>query len=254
MNNSTPILFLIFNRPEHTRKVFEAIRRQQPQQLFIAADGPRNNKPGERELCETTREIISQIDWDCKTKTLLRDQNLGCKIAVSRAIDWFFENVDEGIILEDDCLPHDSFFPFCAELLERYRYDDKVMSISGSNLLGRSWKSESQSYFYAHGGIWGWATWKRAWNLYDAGMTSWFKPETKALVKSNLKTGEWYKFYYSMFESSYNGSLDTWDIQWFYSILINNGLAINPSVNPASFSWYAPFVAIPLALAELPQI
>jgi hypothetical protein len=227
----TPILFLIFNRPENTRQVFDSIRRQKPKYLYIAADGPRSNIDDDNEICLKTREIALQIDWDCQVKTLFREHNLGCKVAVSSAISWFFENVDEGIILEDDCLPDAGFFPFCTELLLKYRTDNQVMSISGSNLLNVPWKAEAQSYQFAHGGIWGWATWKRAWNLYDITMQAWQYPATKKLIRKNMQTQDWYQYYQHMFESTHNGQLDTWDIQWFYTILINNGLAINPSVN-----------------------
>jgi hypothetical protein len=230
-DKKVPVLFLIFNRPENTQKVFEAIRKQQPKYLFIAADGPRDDKPGEEALCLLTRAIAIKIDWDCEVKTLFRTQNLGCKVAVSSAISWFFDQIDEGIILEDDCLPDATFFPFCAELLEKYRDDKKVMSISGSNLLGQSAYAQIQSYFSGHGGIWGWATWKRAWNHYDINMKAWPEEQTKEKIKLAIGTSEWYQSYYFMFESSHNKSLDTWDIQWFYSILVNNGIAINSSVN-----------------------
>jgi hypothetical protein len=211
--------------------VFEAIAEIKPKYLYIAADGPRPDKPGDVELCSQTRSVIERINWDCEIKTLLRDKNQGCRSAVSEAINWFFENVSEGIILEDDCLPDKSFFPFCAELLAKYRFDDRVMSISGSNLLTEGWKKGMQSYHWGHGGIWGWATWKRAWDLYDIEMKNWPEQQTKNRIKAGLGTTEWYNSYYGMFESSYNGSLNTWDIQWFYSILINDGMAINPCVN-----------------------
>ncbi|SEO23807.1 hypothetical protein SAMN05192574_106211 [Mucilaginibacter gossypiicola] len=231
MGYSVPVLFLIFNRPDFTDMVFEAIAEIKPQYLYIAADGPRPDKPDDIELCAKTRSVIERINWNCEVKTLLRDKNLGCRSAVSEAISWFFENVSEGVILEDDCLPDQTFFPFCAELLEEYRFDNKVMSISGSNLLPEGWKKNTQSYHWAHGGIWGWATWKRAWELYDIEMKSWPEQKTKAKIKTQLGTPEWYNSYYGMLESSFNKSLNTWDIQWFYSILINNGMAINPSVN-----------------------
>ena len=129
----TPVLFLIFNRPDVTQRVFEAIRKAKPPRLYVAADGPRIGKEGEEENCTLTRKIIEQVDWDCEVKKLFREKNLGCKIAVSSAIDWFFENEEEGIILEDDCLPDQSFFPFCGELLAYYRTNDKVMHLSGDN-------------------------------------------------------------------------------------------------------------------------
>jgi hypothetical protein len=229
-----PVLFLIFNRPKFTKRVFEVIKQAKPKYLYIAADGPRDGNAADNALCQQSREVALQIDWDCEIKTLFRQGNLGCKQAVSGAINWFFDNEEEGIILEDDCLPDLSFFPYCEELLKKYRAEDRVMSVSGSNLLGTPWKYDKQSYCFGHGGIWGWATWKRAWKLYDATMSSWQYPETKSIIKKNIKTVEWYQFYYHMFESSFNSTLDTWDIQWFYTILINDGLTINPAVNLVS--------------------
>jgi len=141
-----PVLFLIFNRPDTTKQVFEAIREYQPKQLFIAADGPREEKHNEKELCEETRKIAQKVDWDCEVKTLFRNENLGCRDAVSSAIDWFFENVEDGIILEDDCLPNQSFFKFCEEMLELYKNDTRIMHISGNNLLNNV-KSKTDYYF-----------------------------------------------------------------------------------------------------------
>ena len=127
---NTPVLFIIFNRPDPTFKVFEEIRKAKPLKLYIAADGPRNHKPGDKEKCEKTRQVINLIDWDCQIRTLLRENNLGCKIAPSSAITWFFENEEAGIILEDDCLPNQSFFLFCQELLYKYKDNNKIMHIS----------------------------------------------------------------------------------------------------------------------------
>ncbi|MBC7888321.1 MAG: hypothetical protein H7Z13_10575 [Ferruginibacter sp.] len=228
---NTPILFLVFNRPDTTKQVFEQIKKARPKQLFVAADGPRLTKAGEADICAATRQIIEEgVDWDCELKTLFRDENLGCGKAVSQAIDWFFENVEEGIILEDDCLPDHSFFRFCEELLEKYRFDEKIMSVSGSNLLG-AWKAEEQSYFFGHGGIWGWATWRRAWKMYDRNMKDWPDAAIKERIKKAIKTTQWYDYYYPMFESAHNSSLDTWDAQWFYTILLHEGTSISPSVN-----------------------
>ena len=231
MSYSVPVLFLIFNRPAFTEMVFDVIAEIKPKYLYIAADGPRQGKPDDIELCAKTRSVIERVNWDCEVKTLLRFKNLGCRYAVSEAITWFFDNVNEGVILEDDCLPDKSFFEFCAELLEKYRFDDKVMSISGSNLLTEGWKTSTQSYYWGHGGIWGWATWKRAWNHYDIEMKNWPQQQTKDQIKARLGTAKWYNHYYGMFDSSFNQSLNTWDIQWFYSILMCDGIAINPCVN-----------------------
>jgi len=222
---------LVFNRPELTKRVFEIIRKIKPTKLFIAADGPRLDREGEIEKCEEVRKIATQIDWDCELITLFRDENLGCGKAVSQGISWFFEHVEEGIILEDDCLPDLSFFRFCEELLAYYRNDDIIMSISGSNILGYPYKKNEQSYFFGHGGIWGWATWKRAWAKYDFKMHQWSNPLIKKLLQEGLQSKEWYDYYFQMFDATYKGELDTWDIQWLYTILISKGLCINPSVN-----------------------
>jgi hypothetical protein len=228
---NTPVLFLIFNRPDTTRLVFEAIREIKPKQLFVAADGPRANRAGEGLLCAGVKEyVIENIDWDCDVKTLFRSENLGCGKAVSSAISWFFEHVEEGIILEDDCLPDPSFFPFCAELLEHHRSNFKVMSISGSNLLG-SYTKQNDSYLWSWGGVWGWATWKRAWKLYEFSLEDWGRDETKLKIEKLILSKSWFDFYYLMFEQCYRKELDTWDVQWFYCILKNNGISINPTTN-----------------------
>lgn len=227
----TPLLLLIFNRPNETKQVFAEIKKSKPEKLFLAADGPRINKAGEDTLCQECKNIVlNGIDWPCEIKTLFRNENVGCGKAVSEAITWFFTFVDEGIILEDDVLPSQSFFYFTESLLKRYRYEMDVMSISGSNLMGE-WNPKVQSYFFGTGGIWGWATWKRSWDLYDKSMKAWPLKSTKNIVRKNLITDDWYLYYYYMFESAFNEELDTWDAQWLYTILINNGKSINPSVN-----------------------
>jgi hypothetical protein len=229
---TTPILFLIFNRPITTKLVFEKIRQQKPSVLFVASDGPREAKFGEAAVCEECRNIVlNGIDWPCEVKTLFREKNLGCGTAVSQAITWFFKNVEEGIVLEDDCLPDSSFFSYCALLLDRYRQDQRVFLISGNNLIGTAWKSDLHSYFWGHIGVWGWASWRRAWNLYDYRMNGWEKAEMKSRIRDALKTEGWFGYYYSMYESAYKGTLDTWDVQWCYTILKNGGLSANPSVN-----------------------
>ena len=229
-NLNTPILFLVFNRPDKTKLVFETIRKAKPKRLFVAADGPRTKRANENETCGDVREIATNIDWDCELKTLFRDENLGCGIAVSEAITWFIEHVEEGIILEDDCLPNESFFPFCTELLEKYRFDGRIMMISGNNLLGREWKSNSQSYFFGHPGVWGWATWKRAWKDYDYKMIGWEDRKIQNTIKAGLtKIG--FQTNFKTFSDTFKGAIDTWDVQWAYSILVKKGLCINPSVN-----------------------
>ncbi|EKE21540.1 MAG: Protein containing nucleotide-diphospho-sugar transferase protein, partial [uncultured bacterium] len=160
-----PILFIIFNRPDTTLSVFEAIRQIKPARLYVAADGPRSERSGEDVVCAETRRIAMGVDWPCELKTRFLDKNVGCHTAVPAAVSWFFENEEEGIILEDDCSPDLSFFTFCETLLERYRDDEEVMMISGDNFQPSEFKTRNDSSYYFSGiaNIWGWATWRRAW-------------------------------------------------------------------------------------------
>lgn len=228
---TTPVLFLIFNRPDATQKVFNAIKRAKPKQLYVVADGPRKDKEGEKEKCEQARKIIEQVDWNCEVKTLFRDKNLGCKIAARSAIDWFFENVEEGIILEDDCLPSQSFFWFCQELLRKYRNDTRIMMISGDNYQFGRKKSEGSYYFSKYALLWGWATWRRAWRYYDVGMKSFEKFKTESQIKNIFRTKQQQKYWMDAFQKVYDNKIDTWDYQWVYACCINNGLCILPNDN-----------------------
>jgi hypothetical protein len=225
-----PILFLIFNRPDTTKKVFEAIGKYKPKELYIAADGPRKDKGGEKELCEETRKITENIDWDCEVKTLFRDENLGCRDAVSSAIDWFFENVEDGIILEDDCLPNQAFFRFCEELLDRYRDNEKIMHVSGNNFqLGK--KVTDYNYYFSNlNHVWGWATWRNRWQKYNkkmSGLEKFINEDIKKILKYNKMIKQWTE----NFKKVKNGILDTWDYQWTFSIWSNNGISLLPSKN-----------------------
>jgi len=229
MRLDTPVLLLVFNRPDTTRQVFEAIRRARPARLFIAADGPRKERPGEAEKCELARSVVDNVDWDCTVSTLLHDENLGCRTAVSSAIDWFFAQVEEGIILEDDCLPSQSFFSFCQELLERYRHDTRVMQISGSNFL--EVKIEESYLFSKYGPIWGWATWRRAWNFYDVEMKLWPLIKERRLHCNFCINEDEVLAREEIFNAVYERRVDTWDYQWVFARLINSGLSITPKQN-----------------------
>ena len=230
----TPVLFMIFNRPDTTQKVFNAIRQAKPTQLFIAADGPHTDIEGEIEKCQKARQISTSVDWDCEVKTLFRDKNLGCKIAVSSAIDWFFENVEEGIILEDDCLPSQSFFWFCQELLEYYRDDTRVMHVGGVNVQFDQKREEATYYFSKYTYIWGWATWKRAWKHYDVNMKNFEKFKKEAQINNIFKIKQQQKYWTKIFQLVHEGKIDIWDYQWVYTCFINNGLCIMPNKNLVS--------------------
>jgi hypothetical protein len=226
----TPVLFIIFNRPHYTKKVFAQIRKVKPKQLFIAADGPRLGNLDDAELCLKTRKIIEKIDWDCNVKTLFRDENLGCAKSVSGAISWFFEHVEEGIILEDDCVPDLSFFPFCALMLERYRNTEGVMQISGLNhLLNTHIKTNDTYYYSALNIIWCWATWRRAWQK--------FEPELGSieLIKSELNKRivheEHVDYMIDRYYDVSNKKVNSWAIVWNYHYTLNKGVCICPIVN-----------------------
>jgi hypothetical protein len=226
MSLKTPILFLIFNRPDTTQQVFDEIRKAKPKQLFVAADGARPHK-NEQDLCERTRQIVSQIDWDCEVKTLFREQNLGCKMAVSSALDWFFSQVEEGIILEDDILPQPYFFDFCTELLEKYRSNPNVMHISGVNLQLGIERGNQQYYFSEYPLIWGWASWKRAWVSYDRDLQDTEQKINETLSKSFVRKGD-LKFFQTIMTKVKANLINTWDYQWLYANIRKEGVTIVP--------------------------
>lgn len=226
-----PIAFMIFNRPDYTQRVFEAIRRVKPKKLFVVADGPRTH--GERAVCEQTRAIIDRVDWDCEVHKNYAKKNLGLKERFHTGLNWFFEYVESGIILEDDCLPHPSFFRFAAEMLEKYRGDDCVTMITGDNFLSNF--QVADSYFFSrYFPIWGWATWRRSWEKYDVSMTGWEDPANKEKLKKNYSQPYMYEHVRKIFDGVRDGKLSTWDIQWLYACLINDGFCITPNVNLVS--------------------
>jgi hypothetical protein len=228
----SPVLFLVFNRPDSTRQVFDAIRSARPPKLYIAADGPRADRPDEVKLCREVRAIASAVDWPCEVKTLFREANLGCKAGVSGGISWFFNHEDEGIILEDDVLPVPTFFSFCDEMLERYRNDARVSMISGCNLIS-NYFTPKQSYFFSrYNHIWGWATWRRAWRHYDVAMAQWpVWRDERGLerLSGGRRLFTWY--WRNIFDAVYNCRIDTWDYQWTFAIWRIGGLAVLPAVN-----------------------
>ncbi|MGA2910816.1 MAG: hypothetical protein ABSE04_03415 [Candidatus Microgenomates bacterium] len=229
--NKVPVLFLIFNRPDTTKKIFTEIRRYKPEQLFIAADGPRKNKLGEGIKCEDARRVTEKIDWPCKVKRLYRDKNLGCRKAVSSAIDWFFDNVKAGLILEDDCFPGKSFFKFCELMLRKYENNSEVFHIGANNFQPRRTQFANGYYFSKYPHVWGWATWRRAWKHYDVGIKSWPSVKKKGILKKYWNNF-WERIYWeTIFDATYSDKIDTWDYQWLYTTWINNALSIVPGVN-----------------------
>jgi len=226
-----PVLFLTFNRLDTTKQVFEVIRKASPRKLYLASDGHRETRDDEKEKVQAVREyILKSIDWNCEVKTLFREVNLGCGKAVSSAINWFFENEEMGIILEDDCLPSLSFFPYCKELLEKYKDNESVYHITGYNPLTET-KTEFSYYFARVQHCWGWASWRRAWEKYSFYITDLdqFVKERK-INKIFTRTID-KDYWIDIFRKMEQNKIDTWDYQWTYAIFNNNGICINPAKN-----------------------
>ena len=234
MNNyicKSPVLFLVFNRPDVTARVFGAIRKAKPPRLYVAADGARPEREGEAEKCREVREIATAVDWDCEVKTLFRDKNLGCGKAVSEGITWFFENEPEGIILEDDCLPDLTFFEYCDCLLKYYRNSALVYQICGYNPLRRWERGGYSHHFSSLGSIWGWASWKRAWDSYDFSLKDWHNVRAEGYVNDLFPLFREHAFVTRNLDAIDSRNLDTWDYQWAFAKFRNRALCVLPSVN-----------------------
>lgn len=222
-----PVLVVVFNRPEVTRAMIDSLREVKPDQLFVAADGPRPNHPEDVGLCARTRQALDNIDWPCQLEVLAHDHNCGLQKSMVTAIDWFLSHVDEGVILEEDCLVHPDFFSFAAIMLERYRTTAEVMAVTSVNIDATVDHGPS-SYFFASGGhIWGWATWRRAWEGFDPVLAQWprvqdsFGPGTPPLHRA---LG-------SKFASAHAGTKRTWARAWHFTVARQQGLVVVPSVN-----------------------
>jgi hypothetical protein len=225
--STPPVLLIAWRRPQLTLRVLDAIRHARPDSLFVALDGPR---AGDEEACARVERIARDgVDWPCAVSLLQHDENLGCRRAVSQAIDWFFAHVDRGIILEDDTVPNHSFFPYCGELLSRFEGDPAIGMVSGVNLLGE-WPTGGADYFFGHGGIWGWATWRDRWALADIGMQVWNDPAAKDRAKRFLGRRDW-KVHAPLFERTARGHIDTWDYQWSFSRASHHMLSTIPATN-----------------------
>ena len=229
----SPVALIIFNRPEVTGRVFAEVARARPPKLFVIADGPRPDKAGEFETCAATRAIIDRVDWDCEVFKNYSDVNLGCGHRPPTGLRWVFEHVDEAVILEDDCLPHPTFFRFCDELLERYRDDQRIMHISGDSFhsdVGR----ESFSYsFSCYSLTWGWATWRRAFSFYDREMKMWPDLRNTSWPLDNLDDPRAVLHWNRIFEKAYveGPKANYWAYQWLFAIWAQRGLSILPNSN-----------------------
>jgi hypothetical protein len=229
---TTPVIFIVFNRPDATRIVFDAIALQQPRHLLIIADGPRLARPGEAEACQQVRDIVTRVNWPCEVSTNFAPTNMGCKNRIISGLNWAFSLVNEAIILEDDCLPDPSFFPFCQELLGRYRDDNRVSMIAGTNFAWRATPPSPSYYFSRMTHIWGWATWRRAWSLYDEHLSQWPSVRASGLLEQAFSEQRLARYWTGIFDQMHAGTgPNTWDYQWAYTNLVHHSLIAVPRSN-----------------------
>ncbi|MBN1147306.1 MAG: hypothetical protein JXA78_08620 [Anaerolineales bacterium] len=230
-----PVVLIIFKRPDTTRQVLEALARAQLARLFVVGDGPRLDHPEDAAQVAAARALIEGIDWECEVRTNYADANLGLRKRVASGLDWVFEQVERAIILEDDCVPEPTFFPFCQELLERYQDDERIMVISGDNFLRGRVRNPYSYHYSRYNHCWGWATWRRAWLYYDDKMTRW--PE--------VREGGWLmdildgdrrdvKYWTKIFDQVYAGRVDSWAYRWTFACWTQSGLTVLPNVNLVS--------------------
>jgi len=254
---TTPVAFVIFNRPDTTEQVFAEIRKVRPATLLVVADGPRGDRPDDIKQCAAARAIIEGVDWDCEVLKNYSDVNLGCGIRPATGFDWVFSMVEEAIILEDDCLPHPTFFPYCQELLGKYRDDRRIMSVSGDNFQYGRRRTKDSYYFSRYAQTCGWATWRRVWQYYDFDMKLW--PEVRdgewlfdifASIQTVSHSGQRQirvmggadivQYWQRMFEAAYTKKIDAWDFQFAFTSFLQSGLHILPNVNLISNIGYGP--------------
>lgn len=226
----TPVALVIFNRPECTARVFRAIAAARPRRLYVIADGPRGDHPEDERLVAEARAVIDRVDWPCELRTCYSDDNLNCHRRIASGLDWLFANEPEAIILEDDCLPDPTFFPYCEQLLERYRDDERVQMISGST--GAAVRDATYSYRFSKCySVWGWATWARAWTHYDPKMRGWPEMRRTRWLEDHLGDRKRAMLARNWFDGAHAGSIRQWDFQWLFSGWLRNAVAVSPGVN-----------------------
>jgi len=230
----TPVGFLIFNRPDTTERVFQAIARAKPIELLVVCDGPRSDRPGESDQVAATRAIIDRVNWPCTVKTNYAQENMGCKNRIVSGLKWIFQHAEEAIILEDDCLPEPSFFTFCENLLDRYRNDQRIVSISGNNFQNGKHRTDDSYYFSKYFHCWGWATWRRVWENFDPDMIQWPDFSKEECLKTFADCHEEESYWKRIFSLQHSGEIDSWAYPWLFSCWAQSGLTAIPAVNLVS--------------------
>ena len=227
----TPVAYVVFNRPRHTHETFAAIRAYRPSQLFIIADGPRSSHPADIERCREVRNIVSEIDWPCEVQCNLSDENLGCARRIAGGLDWVFSIVDRAIILEDDCLASREFFSFCDSLLEHYCDNESVWAISGNSHQPHYRRGDGSYFFSKYPDIWGWATWRRAWQHYRHDLpflNEWLKSRR---WREDFPTGSEQRHFRRIFSEALSGIVDSWGYRWIGCLIYGGGLSATPNAN-----------------------
>jgi hypothetical protein len=226
-----PVLFITFNRPDVSKVVLDRILEVNPPKIYFFNDAPRPGNENDRIKCAEVRDLAKNLNYKGELITRFEEKNLGCKGGESTSMGWLFENEEMGIVIEDDILPTIDFFFYCQDMLHKYRYDDRIFSITGCNLINE-WKSEEQDYHFTnYPSFWGWAGWQRVWKKYDVTMNGWNDPKIRELVLQYLPTKEFRELRTSEFDSLVSGQNDTWDYQFYFLHHINHALAVCPSKN-----------------------
>jgi hypothetical protein len=237
-----PVLLIVYNRDQTLNKVLESLMNVGVEKLYIASDGPNKNKLRDEEKVKNVRVIIKKLKWKCDVQYLIREENCGCKMGVSTAIDWFFNYEDSGIILEDDCIPNESFWTFCEIMLDKYKHDERVMTISGTNSQDGTLRGDASYYFSKYNHVWGWATWKRAWNFYDGNISFWPEMRKTDMWINKFQDQVERHYWEDIFDEVYNSSekWDAWDYPWTCCIWRMGGLNIMPNYNLVSNIGFGP--------------
>lgn len=229
-----PVALFVFNRPETTARVIEAIRAAAPPLLLVVADGPRPGNPSDEASCREVRALIDRTDWPCPVRTNYADENLGCRVRIASGIDWVFDEVPEAILFEDDTLPDPTFFRYAGELLERYREDDRVISISGNNFQRGRLRGRASYYFSRYPHIWGWATWRRAWSRYDRDLTRWPDLRAEGWLRNVLRDPIEIDYWTGIFDRVARGEIDAWSYAWLFTCWAEGWIAALPNRNLVS--------------------
>jgi len=229
--STVPVIYLIFNRPEVTRRSFEVLRALRPARLLIVADGPRPQIPEDAEKCRLTREIATAIDWPCQLQTDFSPANLGLKPRIVSGLNWAFTQVEEAVVIEDDCLPDPTFFRFAAEMLEKFRDDTRVMCVSANNFQEGRRRTEDGYYFSRYPHCWGWATWRRAWRHFDPELKQWPRLREGGWLRDMLQDDAAVPYWQGIFDRCAAGEINSWAFPWTYSCWIQSGLTILPNQN-----------------------